>query len=289
MYPVLRNKALTGAWLVVCLCVMVSCSRKTGDDKAVAKVGNKYLYFSDMNHIFPQDCTKEDSLSLAKLFIEKWVGTQLLLKKAELNLSVEQLNISREIETYRTSLLIYKYEDQYIQEKLDTLVSDTQIEKYYTQNTANFIWEEYAVKALYIKLPKDAPKLYNIRRWYLSDNEKDIQDMAEYCSNYAVIYNDFGNEWIRWAELLNNLPQQEEATKQMARYDRLEQQDDQFVYLVRLKEKTAPGEVAPLVFVRDKVRDIIINKRKLNFISELETRIYNDALAKKQFEIYPID
>jgi len=40
------------------------------------------------------------------------------------------------------------------------------------------------------------------------------------------------------------------------------------------------------VFVKDKVKSIIINKRKLKFISELEQNIYNDALSKNQFEIY---
>ncbi len=274
---------------VLCLGMLFSCSSNVKDDKAVAKVGSKYLYFSEMNYIFPKGCSKADSLSLAKLFIEKWISTQLLLKKAELNLSDEQLNISKEIETYRTSLLIYKYEDQYLQEKLDTLVSDMEIQKYYDANAANFVSDEYAVKAHYLKVPENAPKIYNVKRWYLSDKEKDIQDLVQYCSDNAVMYEDFGNEWVSWTKIQNNLPRQEEATRQMMNSDRIEQQDGGFVYLVRLIEKKAPGDTAPLVFVRDKVKNIIINKRKLNFISELETKIYNDGLAKKQFEIYKID
>ena len=283
-------------WCCMCVaCVMASvltfssCSKTRKNDKIVAKVGDKYLYFSEMSKIFPKVCAKDDSLALAKFYIDNWVKTKLLLKKAELNLSKEQLNITEAIETYRTSLLIYKYEDLLLREKLDTVVLDTEIQTYYDANKVNFSSEEYAVKAVYIKLPTGAPALWNVRRWYMSDREKDIQDLADYCQNNAVKFDLFDDEWVQWVHIESELPQKEAATKRLTYADNLEQQDDDFIYFVRIKEKRAPGETAPLAFVRDKVKSIIINKRKLKFISESERNIFDDALAKNLFEIYKID
>jgi len=275
--------------LIFVLCctviLMFSCVLQTRKgDKAVARVGDKYLYFSEMSDIFPTGCSKEDSLTLAKLYIDNWIKTRLLLQKAELNLSKDQVDISREIETYRTSLLIYKYEEYLLREKLDTTVLDSEIIRYYEDNMANFSSDEYLVKAIYIKLPENPPTLWRIRQWLMSDQEKDMQDLTDYCQKNAVQFDFFNNEWVQWAKI--ELPNKEAATKLLENSDRIEQQDGKYTWLVRIKAKKAPGDTAPLVFVKDKVKSIIINKRKLKFISELEQNIYNDALSKNQFEIY---
>jgi len=278
---------LSGMCLWGIVLILSSCTIKNREnDKIVAEVGDKRLYFSEMSGIFPKTCSKEDSLQLAKLYIDNWVKTRLLLKKAELNLSKDQLDISEEIETYRTSLLIFKYEDLLLREKLDTVVLDAEIQKYYDANIANFSLDEYAVKAVYIKLPVNAPTLWKVRQWLMSDREKDIQDLTDYCRNHAARYDLFDDEWVQWAIIEKELPQKETATKRMTQSDQIEQQDEDFVYFVRIREKRTPDDTAPLVFVKDKVKSIIINKRKLKFISELEQDIYDDALVRNKFKIY---
>ena len=164
-----------------------SCHKKAKQDKVpVAKVLDKYLYQSDIQHIFPLKITREDSISMAKSYISTWVKTQLILNKAEINLPPDQLDISQQIETYRSSLLIYKYEEQMLKEKLDTVVSDSEADDYFKQNAANFILEENLVKALYIKIPKKAPNIDKVKVWYKSDQREDIKKLDSYCYNYAA-------------------------------------------------------------------------------------------------------
>jgi len=289
-YSIKNQKSkIKNALFCIIVLLLFSCGNKfRRNDIAVAKVGDKYLYFSEMSNIFPKGCSKDDSLALAKLYIDNWIKTKLLLKKAELNLSAEQLNINKEIETYRTSLLIYKYEDRMLQEKMDTTVLESEIKRYYEANIANFSLEEYAVKVVFIILPADAPTLWNVRRWYVSDREKDVQDLMDYCEIHAVKYDLFDDEWVTWATIEKELPQKEAAKRQMTQNGNFEQQDEDFHYFVRIREKRAPDDASPLAFVKDKVKSIIINKRKLQFISELERSIYDDALLKNQFEIYNI-
>ena len=288
-----RNQSKILGFVLCCIVasmvlIMGSCGSKIRkNDKMVAKVGDKYLYFSEMSHIFPKGCSVDDSIALAKLYVDNWIKIRLILKKAELNLSKEQLDIAEEIETYRASLLIYKYEEYMLREKLDTTALDSEIKNYYEANIANFSSDEYVVKAVYIRLPENTPSLWNVRQWCVSDREKDIQALTEYCQRYAISFDFFDNEWIQWSKI--DLPQKEAATRQLGNTNRIEQQEGGFIYLVGVKDKRAPGDTSPLVFVRDKVKSIIINKRKLKFISELEQNIYNDALLKNQFEIYNIN
>ena len=278
-------KTLVLSMLVAVATLCFSCNSKTRKtDPAIAKVGDKYLYFSEMSDIFPKGCSEGDSIALAKLYIDNWIKTRLLLQRAELNLSKEQSDISKEIETYRTSLLIYKYQEQLLQEKLDTTVLNAEINGYYENNLANFSLDEYVVRAIFIKLPENAPSLWRVRQWLMSDQERDIQDLMDYCRNYAAQFNFFDDVWVQWSQV--ELPQPEAATRLLAYSERIEQHDGDYTYLVRIKEKRSPGDTAPLVFVTDKVKSIIINKRKLKYISDLEQNIYNEALTKKQFEIF---
>ena len=266
-----------------------SCSNNRKNDILVAKIGDKRLYVSDLNGFFPRDCSIEDSLRLSKLYIDNWIKTQLLLQKAELNLPPEDLDISEEMETYRASLLIHKYKNLMLLEKLDTAVRLSEINRYYEDNIANFSAEEYCVRAIFIKLPLESPELWNVRRWYTSTREADVQKLTDYCRKYAVEFDLYDDKWLLWANIEVTLPNQEAASRQMKQWDRVEQYDEKYIYFVHIREKRAPGEPAPLDFVKDRVKSIIINKRKLKFINELEQNIYSEGLEKKRFEIFKIN
>ena len=276
--------------IAVAFILMFSCGSRVGkNDPVVAKVGDKRLFFSQMSDIFPRGISEKDSLALAKLYIDNWIKTRLLLEKAELNLTAEESDVSKEIETYRTSLLIYKYENSMLQEKLDTVVHESEIRSYYEANIANFTSREYAVRAVFVKLPANAPELWNFRRWIASVREDDVQSLIDYCRRNAVKYSFFDDEWTIWENIEREFPQPEAARRQMIQNNRVEQHDDQFIYFVHIRDSRAPGEPAPLVLVRDKVKSIILNKRKLMFLSELRRNIYNDALEKRKFETYKIN
>ncbi|MDR2848266.1 MAG: hypothetical protein LBV39_04090 [Bacteroidales bacterium] len=284
----MQNIVLKIKWLLRLICLplivfLYSCT--TSQEQLVAKVHNKYLYISDIKHIFPKDVSQEDSVSLAKLYIEKWVETQLLLNKAELNLSKEQLNISKELETYRASLLIYKYEEQMLRDKMDTVVSDNELKIYYDAYSANFILDEYAVKASYFKIPANEPQLPKIKRWFASNNEKDAQDLVDYCLEHAMAFENFNDDWVLWSEMAKTIPQSDDVFKKLSYTNRVEIEDKQIIFLINVKEKKAASEVAPLSIVSGKIKDIILNKRKVEFIHHLERNIFNDALSKNQFEI----
>jgi hypothetical protein len=274
--------------ILMAIFLATSCHKKTKEDKIpVAKVLDKYLYFSDIQHIFPSKITKEDSISLAKSYISTWIKTQLILNKAELNLSADQLDITQQIEAYRSSLLIYKYEELMLKDKLDTVVSDAEIEAYFNQNASNFILEENLIKVLFIKIPKKAPNIDKLKIWYKSDQREDIKKLDSYCYNYAAKYDYFKDNWVLFSFIQNELPNKIENEDEYLKANKyIEQEDNDFFYFVYIKERNSKGAISPINFVHNKIKDIIINKRKVKFLTDLETKIYNDAQDHDHFVIY---
>jgi hypothetical protein len=281
------------AAVLIAALLLASCGKKKQGEKIiVAKVAdiNKYLYLSDIQHIFPKGISREDSASLAKAYIATWVKTQLLVNKAEINLPPDQLDIDQQVDAYRSSLLIYKYEEQMLRHKLDTVVSDNEIEQYYNQNTSNFVLDENIVKALFVKLPRNAPNIDDAKKWYKSDQRDEIKKLDSYCFNYATKFDYFKDSWVNFDVINNELPNPVENEDEYLRSNRyIEQTDSSFLYLVYLKEKIMKGSIAPLVYINPKIKDIILNKRKVKFLTDLESKIYNDAQDHNKFTIYNID
>ena len=291
MYWIKQNLIFAFLVLFLTIVLIVSCNKKPEEKKIpVAKVYDKYLYLSDIQHIFPEKVTKDDSLALAKSYITTWIKTQLIVNKAELNLTADQLDINQQIDAYRSSLLIYKYEDQMIKDKLDTVVSDKEMEAYFDQNTASFVLEDNVVKALYIKIPKTAPDINNVKKWYKSDEHEDIKKLDSYCYNYAAKYDYFKDNWVKFENIQRELPNQianDDEFLKKSQY--IEQEDKGFYYFVYIKEHNSKGSIPLFIVVKSKIKDIIFNKRKIKFLSDLENKIYNDAQDHSNFAIYNLE
>jgi hypothetical protein len=269
--------------------ISMSCqkfeSRKT--EKPLARVDQTYLYPSDVIEIFPVNLSQNDSLLLLNNFIDKWIKKQLLLQKSELNLTEEQKDVHNQIEEYRSSLLIFKYEQSLILQKLDTVITLAEIEEYYNENPSNFILDRNLIKALFIKLPRNAPNIDSFRQLYSSDKEEDIQQLENYCYQYAAKYDFFNGDWINFTRIQSELPQAVYAPERYLKWNRkIEQRDSVYNYFVYVRDKRLEGETAPIDYVTDNIKSIILNKRKVRFITDMENDIYNDGMAKGVFSIY---
>ena len=275
--------------VLIFLAILSNCARfeDRGKEHLLARVYDKSLYFSDIEDLFPEDISGSDSLILLQSFVDKWVRKQLIMEKAELNLTEEQKDVSRQIEEYRSSLLIYKYEQNLVTQKLDTLISQQEVQQYYDENPSNFSLDGHIVKCLYIKLPLDAPEVWRVRQLYRSEREEDIRNLESYCFDHAVNYDYFNEEWIPFDNITRELPNEIRNPDRYLRYNRyIEQQDSLYRYMVNIREYQLAGEVAPLPYVESKIRTIILNKRKVQFVNDLENNIYMDALNKGEFTIY---
>jgi hypothetical protein len=260
---------------------------KDSQEEPVARVFEQHLYPSDMDMVIPPGTSPKDSILMAKRYIEIWVGDQLMVHRAQESLTEEQMDFKNQIEEYHRSLLIFTYRQELLKQKMDTLLSESEILSYYEENTKNFVLSENVIKGTFLKVPLSAPQLDQLRRWSWNNREEDLDQMEKYCLNYAEKYDDFNDTWVYFSSIRSQLPMKmSDPTRYLRSYRNVETSDDQFRYLVHITEYLIEGEVAPVEMVAEDISSIILNKRKIEFLKELEHHVYTDGATRNQFEIY---
>lgn len=257
------------------------------DEETIAVVGHNKLTNSQLQLATPSNMSEIDSISFSQSYIERWVRNQLLLKKAEINLNKQSLNeIELMIDNYKTSLMIFQYQKMLIQQKLDTLVTDENIEEYYKENAGNFKLDSSVVKAIFVKLPKSLPDGYKVRSWIRSSREEDIITLEDYCYQNARNF-DMGENWLYFSKLLQIIPKYIDDQESFLKYNRfIDAQDSIYRYYVGIIDYKLPADTTPIDFVKPQIKNIILTRRKMQFINDLENNIYRDAVNQKKFTIY---
>jgi hypothetical protein len=266
---------------------LISCETKRKQvETPLAEVGEKKLYLSDIKE-YLQNLSPEDSLTILTDYVNKWAKNQVVLVYAENNLSDEEKTIDKEIDNYRTSLLIYKYEQSYIRTKMDTAVSQAEIERFYADNPDNFQLPGILIKALYIKAANDFNDLDKIRQLYRSNREKDIEELEKIAISGGVeAYSIFNGEWMLLSEIAALLPGAGDTYEnRVIRMRAIEDSDEKYTYFVKINDLSMKGTLAPLEHVKSNIKDIIINRRKINIIRQMENAIFNEAINRNEIKI----
>lgn len=266
----------------------VSCNNTNKKDGGViAQVGSKRLYMSDARLSLPENMSSEDSLIHVDDFIRHWIKKQLLISKAELNLEEETKDVAKLVDDYRSSLIIHKYQEKLIKQKLDTLVTDESINKYYSEYPANFILKANIVKAVFIKLKRPVHNIEKLRSLYKSNKEEFMFDLEDYCMINATKFDAFNGEWINLQHLLSKIPQKIKNEPEFLKYNKnFEVRDSSFLYIMKIQDYKLRQSASPRSFVFNEIKQIIINKRKMQLLRDMENAVYEEALRKNKFKIY---
>jgi len=274
---------------IIFLCwAVVACTGQSDDsDIRVARVGDKMLYLSEVEEFVPEEISHSDSILIAEDFVRKWIERELLIKKAEENLTPEQLDVSEEIANYRNSLIIYKYKNQMVAQKMDTTVRDVEIEEYYTQHAENFNLTHNIVKAAFVKIPEEVADPELLKLYCTNSSDEDFRDLKEYSLQYAKSFDTFNDTWVDFSRVVRNLPDVPEDQEEFLTGNKiLETRDTAFYYLVCIRNYKLAGEPAPVEYVREQIKDLILNRRKLEFLKKIERDIYTEGLRSHKFNIY---
>ena len=269
------------------LVLISSCGNSSTDskEKPLPRVGDTYLYSSDLKDISSKG--DKDSAEKANKFINNWIHETLLLQHAEKNLTQDKKKFDKRVEDYRKSLVTYQYESELVKQKLDTIVSDDEIGKYYEENKSNFELKDNIIKVIYVKVNKKAPKLEKVKEWYKSNDVKDKDALASYCHQYAENFFLDENNWLLFDDVLKEIPMKLYDKEQFLQNNRtIETQDSTFYYFANIKGFMIKKGTSPLSFEKEDIRNIILNKRKVELIKKMREDIYNEAEQNKSFEIY---
>jgi hypothetical protein len=258
------------------------------NEEVLARVGNRYLFKKDVAHLVNED-NIQDSASVVSSFIDNWIKKELLLQKALVNLSENQIDFDEQLEDYKNSLLIYAYENLLIKQKLDTVVSEQEVKAYYGKNKNNFKLKENLLKIRFIKLLASAPNKDSVKLWIFSKESDDIiqEYLSDYCRQFASNCHLDTSEWIPYSKIYNYLPRVEGLNEEYYNLGKEEIIEDSLsaVYL-KVYDSHKRGEIAPMYYVEGEIKDIIVNKRKIQLLSRVREEIFEEATLKGKYEIF---
>ncbi|MCW5908140.1 MAG: hypothetical protein KIS94_09795 [Chitinophagales bacterium] len=279
-------------WFVFPMLLLASCSyfgkrsKPTGND-VIARANNEYLYLSDVSSAL-RGLHGQDSIDAIKTYAQTWVRKKLLLQKAQENISDDDVAIARKIEEYREALILFEYEKALIDQKLDTAMRATELNTWYEKVKNDFPLEEDYFKIVFIKLPKDAPDLKEVKKWITKPkDEEELQKLEGYCRDMALSYVLGNGVWFNKEMALKSFPFNEyEISSLVYSAAFKEYKTDDALWFVKIVTKAAKGEASPLELVRDKIARIIIEKRKMLLLEKTYSKIFEDGKESKSFEIY---
>jgi len=277
------------AFVTLTLFLFQGCTlfKESNPEEPLARAFEQYLYPSDLEKVIPSGTNAQDSMQMAKRYTETWVKDQLMKHRAEESLTEEQMDFEKQIEEYHRSLLIFTYRKKLLHQKMDTVVKESEIQSYYEENPNNFLLDRNVIKGTFVKIPLSAPQLDQLRRWSWNNREEDLDQMEKYCLTYAEKYSDFNDTWVDFSSIKVQLPMRiSNPVNYLRSYRNIERTDSLYRYLVHFSDYLVEGEVAPVEMVKEDIINIILNKRKIQFIKELEHRVYTEGVSRNQFEIY---
>ncbi|HEY9008156.1 MAG TPA: peptidyl-prolyl cis-trans isomerase [Ohtaekwangia sp.] len=283
--PVLVGALVTGCDFIK---MKTKSSGSEEDRQPVARVDNTYLYKDELDGIIAPGTSKEDSTTRVEAYINSWVRKQLLIQEATRKIDINEADVERKILDYRYSIIAYEYQNYYIRQNIDTIVSNSEIETYYKANIDNFILKQNIVQATFIKVPKNAPRTAKIKELIYSKREKDEKELKSYCLSFSSAYHISDSSWMIFDDLVRNSPLVEIPNKiQFLKSNPYyETSDDGYLYFLKVDQYRISDNVSPLEFVKDDIRNIILNKRKVELANKLEDEVYNNGVNQKEFEIF---
>lgn len=283
-------KSLHFIGLGILAVVMCSCQAVRDfihDDDVIAEVGVHKLYRTDLEAFVPNGLSAEDSTNIADQYIRSWASEQLYLDMASEQLSKSEKDVSKELDAYRSSLLKYRYEQRYVNERLDTAVTSHDIEEYYEAHKDLFILDVPILKARYVDIMQDSPNLETIRRKMSSTKYEDVEMADSLAYSSALKYADHSEEWIDAVSLAREFGTDYGTmlSKLSGSYIEIQEErgDVKIAYVLSMQKA---GTLAPLEYCEERIKDIIISNRKHRLLSDLEQSLLEDAVAREKFKVY---
>ena len=281
-------------YIVPLICILgslIACDSVQKDirdkDKAIARVYDRYLYPEDVQDLLEGLSNSEDSGAVLSNYINLWAKEQLILYKAEFNLNDNQKDFERQIQDYKNDLLSFTYQQEYIKQNLDTIVSIEDIEEYYSNYKESFLLKENILKVNYMVISSNAPKLKSFIQKFKNNKLEDLEELESYALNYARDFSFNDTSWVPYDKLLEIIPLEIYNQIQFIRSNKLVQiEKDNKMYLLLIRDYKIKASSSPIAYVKPIIQNIILNKRILRLLEELEKSLIEDAVSKKEFETY---
>jgi hypothetical protein len=287
-----REKPIVCYFTLLLLVVnLSSCGSFINDgskEKPIARVGENFLYQEDVAHLLYDGISQGDSTTAVTSFINNWASKQLLLSKAKLNLTEDKLDeFDALVSDYRTDLYTRAYKDALVDQMADSMVTANQMKQFYEKEKENFRLTERIVKIRFIQLPKRFLNKDEVIRSLKQFDKSDVTYLDSIAVQFKKLnFND--SLWITASRVIAEIPvlTPENQDKYLKNSQFFELEDALGVYLAKVTGVLQINDIAPLSFIEPTIKQVLINRRKLDYIRRLETEVIDEAIKQNEFEVY---
>lgn len=277
----------SGIYIVLLASLLSACSLFIDTSEPIAEVGSRVLTMEELAKNVPDYLDATDSAIWADDYIKKWIQRELLLLKAEENLKGDEKDVSKELEEYRNSLIVFKYKNELIRQKMDTIVKDEDIKKYFDEHRESFILNRNIVKAIYIQVPIQVSSPENLKELCSSNDPEKQARLNEYCMSYAKTYDRFNDNWVAADLVLRNTPENITNQDHFLEKNRfIESTDKEFYYIVYIRDYRLAGQISPIEYVKNDIQNLILSKQKLEFLKQIEKDLYKEGLDNNKVKLF---
>jgi len=289
-----KNRAILYLVGVLTFLFFISCSsfiKDQQDEEPLARVGENYLYQRDVMPILYEGISKQDSASVVTNYINNWASKQLLLSKAKINLTEEKLaEFNALVANYRTDLYTRAYKDALVGQADDSTVTKSEMQSFYGKEKENFRLKERLVKIRFVHLPKQFLNKKSVIERVKRFNASDFTYLDSIGVQFKKLnFND--SIWVTASRVMEEIPPLtiENQDKYLKKSQFFELEDALGVYLAKVIDVRKINDIAPLLYMESTIKQVLLNRRKLDYIRRLETEIIDEAIKENEFEVFTKD
>lgn len=275
------------AMAALLLLTFVRCSEADtlSDDPILARVHQKVLRLSDLEGMFPPEATAKDSALIRQAFVQRWSRETALQWEAERNLPTD-LNIDRLVRDYRASLVSSHYEEVLVGMRLDSTITQEELEAYYEESKGQYLLERPIVRCLFIRVPYPTEDEEQLQHLWNNGKIADTMALDNYCERFAEVALLDTDAWYSLDDIAQQLPEGTLTAANVNSKREFSQQDGSFRYYFRLLELKPRLEIAPLSYVEDQARKVILHSRKREVIEAAREEIFERELRRNNIETF---
>lgn len=292
----LKNKNQIFFYLagILILLFFVSCNsfiKDQQDERPLARVGENYLYRADVIPLLYEGISKQDSASIVTNYINNWASKQLLLSKAKINLPEDKLlEFNALVADYQTDLYTRAYKDALVDQAGDSTVTKSEMRSFYGKEKENFRLKERLVKIRFVHLPKQFLNKKSVIEKVKRFNASDVTYLDSIGVQFKKLnFND--SIWVTASRVMEEIPPLtiENQDKYLKKSQFFELEDALGVYLAKVVDVRKINDIAPLMYIESTIKQVLLNRRKLDYIRRLETEIIDEAIKENKFEVFTKD
>ncbi|MDE6271382.1 MAG: hypothetical protein K2M31_00040 [Muribaculaceae bacterium] len=251
---------------------------------AIVVVGDSALTRREVEIRIPAGTSPEDSIALFHSIVDGWIERLLLTEIAARNIE-DMDEIDRLVEDYRKKLIIARYRRSLRESRADG-VSGDDIERYFKANAEEMILDAPVIKGLYVKIPSDASRLADIRRWIMTATPDAIDNLEKYGLNDAIEYSFFEDRWTDWNSISRQIPYNfGNPDDFVGRRKNLETSYRGFTYLLHISSFLPSGEKMPREIAEPFIRERLSTENGDRYESRLISGIYNEAIKSGRLRL----